>query len=130
MARVAFALIKLLFPAYYILGHLISIVALKTVRAPDPLHRTRVDSRKAVGTCHSSLRLTSLAYDFIGAAVGAQQDDLSPLDMPVRGVAIQRQRGQTAAISGLENDGNSGSLPEPHLSRVRRELLLMARRRV
>jgi hypothetical protein len=35
----------------------------------------------------------------------------------VRGVAIPRQRGQTAAISRLESDGNSSSHPpDSHVS--------------
>src|SRR6476660_7006781 len=45
----------------------------------------------------------------------AQQDDLSPPDMLVWGVAIPREHLQTAAISGLESDGNSGShAPDSH----------------
>src|ERR1017187_9350352 len=52
----------------------------------------------------------------IGAnTVRAQQDDLSPPDILVRGVAIPRECLQTAAISGLESDGNSGShAPDSH----------------
>ena len=49
--------------------------------------------------------------------VRAQQDDLSPPDMLVRRVAIPREHLQTAAISGLESDGNSGShAPDSHAS--------------
>jgi hypothetical protein len=67
---------------------------------------------------HTGLRLTGLAHDLVGAdAARAQQDDLSTPDMLVRGVAIPRQRGQTAAISGLESDGNSSShAPDSHVS--------------
>jgi hypothetical protein len=37
--------------------------------------------------------------------------------MLVRGIAIPRERLQTAAISGLESDGNSGShAPDSHTS--------------
>src|SRR5664279_4703666 len=65
---------------------------------------------------HTGLRLASPAHDLIGAnTVRAQQDDLSPPDMLVRGVAIPRERLQTAAISGLESDRNSGShAPDSH----------------
>ena len=64
----------------------------------------------------TGLRLAGPAHDLIGAnTVGAQQDDLSPPDMLVRGVAIPRERLQTAAISRLESDGNSGShAPNSH----------------
>jgi hypothetical protein len=67
---------------------------------------------------HTGLRLAGLAHDLVGAdAVRAQQDDLGPPDMLVRRVAIPRQRRQTAAISGLESDGNSGSHgPDSHVS--------------
>ena len=146
-------------------------VRLQTMRAPDPLHRTRADAdgfrhhrsspmgrlngrispgerydtlgdirtegRDARGSRliaqetgmtllheaflpapHASLRLAGLAHDLIGAdAVRAQQDDLGPPDMLVRCVAIPRERGQTAAISRLESDGNSGShAPDSHVS--------------
>ncbi len=48
----------------------------------------------------------------------AQQDDLSPPDMLLGSGAIPREHIQTAAISGLEGDGNSGShAPGPHASR-------------
>ena len=50
------------------------------------------------------------AHDLIGAnTVRAQQDDLSPPDMLVRGVAVPRQRLQTAAVGRLKSDENSGS---------------------
>ena len=67
---------------------------------------------------HTGLRLAGLAHDLIGAdAVRAQQDDLGPPDMLMRCVAIPRERCQTAAISGLESDGNSGShAPDSHVS--------------
>ena len=67
---------------------------------------------------HTGLRLAGPAHDLIGAdAVRAQQDDLGPPDMLMRGVAIPRERCQTAAISGLESDGNSGShAPDSHAS--------------
>ena len=67
---------------------------------------------------HTGLRLTGLAYDLVGAdAVRAQQDDLGTPDMLMRRVAIPRERGQTAAISGLESDENSGSHPpDSHVS--------------
>ena len=49
--------------------------------------------------------------------VRAQQDDLSPPDMLVGGVAIPREHLQTAAIGGLESDENSGShAPDSHAS--------------
>ena len=67
---------------------------------------------------HTGLRLAGPAHDLIGAnTVRAQQDDLSSPDMLVRGVAIPRQRLQTAAVSRLESDGNSGShAPDSHAS--------------
>src|SRR5664280_876397 len=67
---------------------------------------------------HTGLRLAGPAHDLIGAnTIRAQQDDLSPPDMLVRGVAIPCKRLQTAAISGLESDGNSGShAPDSHAS--------------
>ena len=66
----------------------------------------------------TGLRFAGPAHDLIGAnTVRAQQDDLSPPDMLVRGVAIPRERLQTAAIRGLESDGNSGShAPNSHAS--------------
>ena len=66
----------------------------------------------------TGLRFAGPAHDLIGAnTVRAQQDDLSPPDMLVRGVAIPREHLQTAAISGLESDGNSGShAPNSHAS--------------
>ena len=42
-------------------------------------------------------------------AVSAQQDDLGPPDMLMCGVAIPRERCQTAAVTGLESDANTGS---------------------
>ena len=64
----------------------------------------------------TGLRFAGLAHDLIGAdTVRTQQDDLSSPDMLVWGVAIPRERLQTAAISGLENDGNSGAhAPDSH----------------
>ena len=58
------------------------------------------------------------AHDLIGAkTVRAQKDDLSSPDMLVWGVAIPRESLQTAAISGLESDGNSSShAPDSHAS--------------
>src|ERR1017187_10939442 len=81
--------------------------------------------QEAVVTClheaflpapHTGLRLAGPAHDLIGAnTVRAQQDDLSPPDILVRGVAVPRQRLQTAAISGLESDGYSCShAPDSH----------------
>src|SRR3979490_1125071 len=59
---------------------------------------------------HTGLRFASPAHDLIGAnTVRTQQDDLSPPDMLVWGVAIPRQHLQAAAISRLESDGNSGA---------------------
>ena len=61
---------------------------------------------------HTGLRLAGLVHDLMGAdAVRAQQDDLSSPDMLMRGVAIPRERRQTAAVTGLECDGNSGAHP-------------------
>src|ERR1700683_3165148 len=67
---------------------------------------------------HTGLRLSSLAHDLIGAdAVGAQQDNLGPPDMLLWCVAIPRERGQAAAISGLESNGDSSShAPDSHVS--------------
>src|ERR1035437_5353786 len=67
---------------------------------------------------HTGLRFAGPAHDLIGAnTVRAQQDSLSPPDMLVRGVAIPRERLQTAAIGGLESDGNSGlHAPDSHAS--------------
>ena len=42
-------------------------------------------------------------------AVRAQQNDLGAPDMLMRGVAIPCERRQTAAVTRLESDGNSGS---------------------
>jgi hypothetical protein len=51
----------------------------------------------------------------IGAnTVRAQQNDLSPPDMLVWGVAIPREHLQTAAISGLESDGSGLHVPDSH----------------
>src|SRR5450756_1036003 len=59
---------------------------------------------------HTGLRFSGPAHDLIGAkTVRAQQHDLSPPNMLVWGVAIPRESLQTAAISGLESDGYSGS---------------------
>ena len=42
---------------------------------------------------HTGLRLAGPPHDLIGAnSIRAQQDDLSPPDMLVRGVAVPRQR--------------------------------------
>ena len=59
------------------------------------------------------------AHDLIGAdTVRTQQDDLSPPDMLVRGVAVPRQRLQTAAVGRPESNGNSGShAPDSHALR-------------
>ena len=67
----------------------------------------------------TGLRLAGPAHDLIGAnTVFAQQDDLSPPDMLVRGVAISREHLHTAAIGRLERDGNSGShVPDSHAFR-------------
>src|SRR5665811_1380012 len=66
----------------------------------------------------TGLRLTGPAHDLIGAnTVRAEQDDLGSPDMLVRGVAVPRERLQTAAICGLESDGNSCShAPDSHAS--------------
>src|SRR5674536_117365 len=66
----------------------------------------------------TGLRLTGPAHDLIGAnTVRAEQDDLGSPDMLVRGVAVPRERLQTAAICGLESDGNSSShAPNSHAS--------------
>ena len=66
----------------------------------------------------TGLRFAGPAYDLIGADTGrAQQNDLSPPNMLVWGVAIPRELLQTATISGLESDGNSGShAPDSHAS--------------
>src|ERR1700749_3128733 len=86
--------------------------------------------QEAVVTClheaflpapHTGLRLAGPAHDFIGAnTVRAQQDDLSPPDMLVWGVAVPRQRLQTAAVGRPESNGNSGShAPDSHAFRSR-----------
>jgi hypothetical protein len=55
------------------------------------------------------LRFACPAHDLIGAnTVHAQQDALGPPDMLAWGVAIPRERLQTARISELESNGNSG----------------------
>ena len=103
----------------------------------DPFGDVRSERRNARGPClivqkavvtrlheaflpapHTGLRLAGPAHDLIGAnIVRAQQDDLSPPDMLVRGVAIPRECLQTAAIGRLESDGNSGShAPDSHAS--------------
>jgi hypothetical protein len=66
----------------------------------------------------TGLRFSGSAHDLIGAnTVRAQQDDLSPPDMLVWSVATPREHLQTAAIGGLESDGNSGShAPDSHAS--------------
>src|SRR6201981_1693408 len=86
--------------------------------------------QEAVVTClheaflpapHTGLRLAGPAHDLIGAnTVRAQQDDLSPPDMLVWGVAVPRQRLQTAAVGRPKSDGNSGShAPDSHAFRSR-----------
>jgi hypothetical protein len=64
----------------------------------------------------TGLRLAGPANDLIGAnTIRTQQHDLGPPDMLVWGIAIPRERLQTAAIDGLEGDGNSGShAPDSH----------------
>jgi hypothetical protein len=66
----------------------------------------------------TGLRFAGPSHDLIGAnTVRALQDNLGPPDMLVWGVAIPREHLQTAAISGLESDGNSGSqAPNSHAS--------------
>ena len=66
----------------------------------------------------TGFRLAGPTHDLIGAdTVRAKQDDLGSPDMLVWGIAIPRQRLQTAAIGGLESDGNSGShTPDSHAS--------------
>ena len=65
---------------------------------------------------NTGLRLAGPAHDLMGAdAVSAQQDDLGPPDMLMCGVAIPRERCQTAAVTGLESDANTGShAPDSH----------------
>jgi hypothetical protein len=65
---------------------------------------------------NTGLRLAGAAHDLMGAdAVSAQQDDLGPPDMLMWGVAIPRERCQTAAVTGLESDANTGShAPDSH----------------
>ena len=59
---------------------------------------------------HAGLRLSSPPHDLMGAdAVRAQQNNLGAPDMLMRGIAIPSERRQTAAVTGLESDGNSGS---------------------
>jgi hypothetical protein len=67
----------------------------------------------------TGLRFAGPAHDLVGAnTVHTQQDDLSPPDMLMWGVAIPHEHLQTAAIGGLESDGNSGShAPDSHASR-------------
>jgi len=69
---------------------------------------------------NTGLRLAGPAHDLIGAnTVRTQQDDLSPPDMLVRGVAIPRESLQTAAVGRLKSDGNSGShVPDSHATRA------------
>ena len=69
----------------------------------------------------TGLRFPGLAHDFIGAdSVRTQQDNLSSPDMFVWCVAIPSERLQTAAIGGLENDGNSGAhAPDSHAAAPR-----------
>jgi len=66
----------------------------------------------------TGLRFAGPAHDLIGAnPVRAQQHDLSPPDVLVWGVAVPREHLQTAAIRGLESDGNSRShAPDSHAS--------------
>src|SRR3974390_2490422 len=67
---------------------------------------------------HTSFRFAGSAHDLIGTdAIRAQQDNLSPPDVLMRRITIPRERGQAAAISGLESDGNSRSHPpDSHVS--------------
>jgi hypothetical protein len=61
-------------------------------------------------TPYTGFRFAGQAHDLIGAnAIRAQQDDFSPPDMLLWGVAIPRQHLQTAAISRLQSDRNSDS---------------------
>src|SRR5215475_5144130 len=64
----------------------------------------------------TGLRFAGPAHDLIGAnTVPTQQDDLSPPDMLVWRIAVPHEHLQTAAISGLKRDGNSGShTPDSH----------------
>ena len=65
---------------------------------------------------HAGLRLSSPPHDLVCAdAVRAQQNNLRAPDMLMRGVAIPSERCQTAAVTGLESDGDSGShAPDSH----------------
>ena len=65
---------------------------------------------------HAGLRLSSPPHDLMGAdAVRAQQNNLRAPDMLMRRVAIPSERCQTAAVTGLESDGNPGShAPDSH----------------
>src|SRR5450830_1093977 len=59
---------------------------------------------------HAGLRFAGPAHNLIGAnTVRAQQDNLSPPDMLVRGIAIPGEHLQTASVGRLESNGNSGS---------------------
>ena len=67
----------------------------------------------------SEQRCCAMAFVVVGLmgadAVSAQQDDLGPPDMLMCGVAIPRERYQTAAVTGLESDANTGShAPDSH----------------
>ena len=65
---------------------------------------------------HTGLRLSSPPHDLMGAdAVRAQKNDLGAPGMLLGGVALSRERRQSAAVTGLESDGNSGShAPDSH----------------
>ena len=59
---------------------------------------------------YAGLRLPSPPHDLMGVdAVRAQQNNLGMPDLFTQGIAIPSKRCQTAAVTGLESDGNSGS---------------------
>ena len=91
----------------------------------------RVLSRRSPSTpsCHepflpapdTGLRFAGSAHDLGGAdAIGRQQDDVGAPNVLLRGVAVPRNRFETAAIGPRDRDGNPGShAPDSHANRTR-----------
>jgi hypothetical protein len=77
-------------------------------------------ARRFLPAPDTRFRSAGSAHDLIGTdAVRAHQDNLSPPDVLMRRITIPRERGQAAAISGLESDGNSRSHPpDSHVSKM------------
>src|SRR5262245_10787760 len=97
----------------------LSVCLAIVIRNSSNIHCAKSISRQRTTPCTGGIgpvSFTGPAHDLIGAnTVPTQQDDLSPPDMLVWRIAVPHEHLQTAAISGLKRDGNSGShTPDSH----------------